>query len=246
MTRQRKTLADAPAFQRLVKLLDDPRNEVLWYHKVGEQIEQLLPSDDRQHGSSQMEALHVALKARRSKNLLWDYRAFHRQFSRREVTNYMALAARRKFSLTWSHITYVKSIDDKAVRNATLKQCIERHWSSDELYRRIKPPPSNRRRTGKAFRPPQELKALLLQMNEECELWLRRWREAWFNSASPLRKLKTAPKSREQRSRLERVVLALEGISSQIDQELPGLQRMKRAAEKRPGSKARVGKTQKK
>ena len=67
-----KTLKQKPAFQRLRKLIDQPgKKDLLWYYRVGKEVEALFPAEVRGYGKSQIDSLTEALGQRDDEEGSW-------------------------------------------------------------------------------------------------------------------------------------------------------------------------------
>jgi hypothetical protein len=102
-------------FQRLQDLLQQPgRHDLLWYHRVGEQVNRLYPTDDRGYGESHMPTLAEALRKPASyADTLWKSRLFWNKYDRPEVRLLCKPEVPGGFVLTWAHIVLLISMDDE-------------------------------------------------------------------------------------------------------------------------------------
>jgi hypothetical protein len=125
-------------FKRLKKLHDLPgQPDLLWYHRVGEQVVALHPSESRDYGQSRIEAIADALREKASYgDKLWKARNCFEKYDRDEVQYLNEPDPDSGYALTWSHMVHLLSLDDPD-RLAFEEDCLNAEWSTRALKRAI-------------------------------------------------------------------------------------------------------------
>jgi hypothetical protein len=192
MTRTNKpSLKKQKPFQRLQELLQQPgRQDLLWYHRVGEQVNRLYPTDDRGYGESHMPTLAESLgKSASFADKLWKARLFWNEYERSEVRSLCKPTA-GSFVLTWSHMQSLLSLDDEN-RTEIQEECLNAEWSSKELHRRVKESRDHPGKGGRRFQKPKDVESALRQLIHESRTWDRRFHEVWFHMDEPAIRLES-------------------------------------------------------
>lgn len=172
------------AFQRLQELLRQNDRDILWYHRVGEQVNRLFPDYDRGYGERYIEGLAEDLEMPRTfADKLWKARVFVQRYSRAEVRDLLKPKESGYF-LRWSHIVHLLSLDDGDVPDFQ-EQCLENEWSVKELHNRIKEHRKPQGKGGRRFKRPKDVETALRQLTEETRKWLRQHDKVWFHADEP-------------------------------------------------------------
>ena len=184
--RRQAPLKQQPAFQRLKKLIDSQQpRDLLWYHRVGQEVERLCPSEQREYGHSKIESLAEALQqTKQFSQKLWHARRFFGMYDRSEVRGLAQPIEDSSFVLTWSHMIHLLSLDD-ADRSSFEEDCIDGEWSCKELLKRIQEFRGQQGSGGRRYQRPRNLAGGLRQLIAECQGWQRRFREVWFHPDNP-------------------------------------------------------------
>jgi hypothetical protein len=245
MPRSKKLpLKKQKAFQRLKELLQHPgRHDLLWYHRVGEQVNRLYPADDRGYGESHMPTLAEALgKSASYADTLWKARLFWNKYERSEVRSLCKLKTANGIVLTWSHMLHLLSLGDED-RPGFQNDFLNAEWPCKELHRRVKESREPQGQGGRRFQKPQDVETALRQLIHESRTWDRRYNEVWFHMDEPAIRLETGKYKSEEVSELAaEAVEVLKTLQSDIKEGLLRLQalkttskRTKRRARKRGG-----------
>ena len=187
MTRTSKPpLKKQKAFQRLQELFQQPgRQDLLWYHRVGEQVNRLYPADDRGYGECHMPTLAEALgKSASFADKFWKARLFWNEYKRAEIRSLCKPETAGSFVLSWSHMQSLLSLDHEN-RTEFQDDCLNAEWSSKELHRRIKESREPQGQGGRRFQKPKDAETALRQLIHESRTWNRRYREVWFHTKEP-------------------------------------------------------------
>ena len=222
------------AFQRLKELIQKTGNrDLLWYHRAGEQVNRLYPTDNRGYGESHMPTLAEALgKSASYADTLWKSRLFWNEYDRSEVRSLCKAETAGNSPLTWSHMLHLLSLDDDD-RLAFQEDCVNGEWSCKELHRRIKESRVPQGQGGRRFRKPKSVEDALRQLIFECRTWDRRYQEVWFHMDTPAIRLETGKNKSEEVSELAaEAVEILETIQFDIKDCLPRLKALKTTPKK--------------
>ena len=228
------------AFQRLKELLQQPgRQDLLWYHRVGEQVNRLYPADDRGYGESHIPTLAEALgKSASYADTFWKSRLFWNKYDRADVPVLSKPKTAGGFALSWSHLILLISLDDDD-RLAFQKKCLGEEWSSKELRQRIKESREPQGQGGRRFRKPKDVETALRQLIHESRTWDRRFHEVWFQMDAPAIRMESRKgKSQEVGELAAEAVDVLETIQFDIKEALPRLKVLK-SKPKQTGRRAR-------
>lgn len=184
--RRRKPMKQQAAFKRLKSLVDSQQpRDLVWYHRVGQEVERLCPSEHREYGHSKIESLAEALQQSKPfAQKLWHARRFFEAYERAEVTALAQPIEGSSFVLTWSHMIHLLSLDD-ADRSAFEEDCIEGEWSCKELLKRIQEYRGQQGSGGRRYQRPRNLVGGLRQLIAESQDWQRRFQEVWFHPDKP-------------------------------------------------------------
>ena len=229
----RLPLKKQKTFQRLQELLQQPgRQDLLWYHRVGEQVNRLYPADDRGYGDSHMPTLAKALgKPESYADTLWKTRLFWNEYERSEVKSLCKPETKGGFVLSWSHMLHLLSLDED--RLEFQKDCLNAEWPCKELHRRIKEQREPQGHGGRRFRKPKDVKTALRQLIQESQMWHRRYREVWFSTDEPAIQFETGKyKSQEVAKLAAEAVELLETIQFDIKKGLLCLKALKTTPKK--------------
>jgi len=213
------------AFQRLKELVQQPsRHDLLWYHRVGEQVNRLYPADDRGYGESHMPTLAEALgKSASYADTLWKSRLFWNEYDRADVRALSKSETAGGFALSWSHLVLLISLDDDD-RLAFQKKCLSEEWSSKELRQRAKESREPQGQGGRRFQKPKDVETALRQLIHESRTWDRRYHEVWFHMDTPAIRMESRKgKSREVAELAAEAFDVLETLQFDIKEALPRL-----------------------
>ncbi|MBT6155339.1 MAG: hypothetical protein HOH82_11805 [Planctomycetaceae bacterium] len=229
------------AFQRLQELLQQSgRHDLLWYHRVGQEVNRLYPADDRGYGESHMPTLAEALgKSASYADTLWKSRLFWNEYERSEVRSLCKAEAAGGFVLTWSHMQSLLSLDDED-RPRFQEDCLNAEWPCKELHRRIKESREPQGQGGRRFQKPKDVETALRQLINESRTWDRRYHEVWFELDEPAIRLETGKgKSEDVAELATEAVKVLKTLQSDIEDCLPRLKAL-------TGKRKKVGRRAKK
>ncbi len=235
MPRSKKLpLKKQKAFQRLQELFQQPGpRDLLWYHRVGEQVNRLYPADDRGYGESHMPTLAEALgKSASYADTLWKARLFWNKYERSEVQTLCKTETGDGSPLTWSHMLHLLSLDDDD-RLAFQEDCITEGWSCKELHRRIKESREPQGQGGRRFQKPKDVETALRQLIHESRTWDRRYNEVWFHMDEPAIRVQSGKYKSEEVSVLAaEAVEVLKTLQSDIKEGLLRLKALKTTPKK--------------
>jgi hypothetical protein len=217
------------AFQRLKELFQQPGpRDLLWYHRVGEQVNRLCPTDERAYGQSRIQSLAEALgKSASYADTLWKSRSFFERYERSEVRSLCKSESTSGFVLRWSHVQSLLSLDeDDRVRMQ--EACLTEEWSSRELHRRTKELREQPGQGGRRFEKPNDVETALRQLIRESRTWDRRYHEIWFHPDDPAIRLEAGKYKSEEVSVLAaEAVEVLKTLQSDIKEGLLRLKALK-------------------
>jgi hypothetical protein len=222
------------ALQRLQDLFQQPGSrDLLWYHHIGQQVNQLCPADERGYGQNRMGSLATDVgKPASYADTLWKARSFFKKYDRSEVRSLCKPGTTNSFVLTWSHMLHLFSLDDDD-RPGFQKDCLSDEWSCKELHRRIKEHREPQGQGGRRFRKPESVEDALRQLIFECKTWDRRFHEVWFSMDEPAIRLEAGKyKSQEVANLAAEAIEMLETLQSDIKEGLPRLKALKVAWKK--------------
>ena len=225
MPRSKKVpLKKQKPFQRLQELFQQPdRHDLLWYHRVGQEVNRLYPVDDRGYGKSHMPTLAEDVgKSASYADTLWKARLFWNKYDRSEVRSLCKPSA-GSFVLTWSHMQSLLSLDDES-RTENQDDCLNAEWSSKELHRRVKESREPQGQGGRRFRKLKDVETALRQLIHESRTWDRRYHEVWFHMEEPAIRVESGKgKFRKVAELAVEAVDVLETLQFDIKEALPRL-----------------------
>ena len=228
-------LKEQKAYQRLKELLRQTGSrDLIWYHRVGQQVSRLCPADERGYGQSRIQNLAEALgKSASYADTLWKTRSFFKKYDRSDVRVLSKPETAAGFALSWSHMLHLLSLDDDDDRLGFQEDCVNAEWSCKELHRRIKEHREPQGQGGRRFRKPKDVETALRQLIHESQTWDRRYREVWFHMDKPAIRLESGKyKSREVAKLAAEAVDVLETIQFEIEDCLPRLKALTRKRKK--------------
>lgn len=119
----RKAIKNTAALKRLKKLHDQPgQRDLLWYHRVGEQVAALHPSESREYGESRIEAIADALGEKTSYgDKFWKARNFFERYTNDDVRYLNEPDPDSDYVLKCSHMIYLLSLDTKGTKQVSRK-----------------------------------------------------------------------------------------------------------------------------
>ncbi len=181
------------------------KRDLEWYYDVGERVDLLCPSVEREYGQNLIQNLAKELgKKATYADTLWKTRVFRKVYTRSEVRSLCKPQGKSSFVITWSHMLALLSLDDKN-RSRLQKECVKAEWSSRELHRRVTEFRKPQGKGGRRFRRPKDTETVLRQLFHESRTWDRRYNEAWFHADSPTIPQKVTKLAKEAVEVLEKI-----------------------------------------
>ena len=162
------------AFDELGRLIDSPRDDLAWYHRVGQLVGGLRPEVPR--GTRWARRLSEALGP--SPDLLAKARRFAELYPAREAVR--ELEAMR---VNWTRLYISFAVSDREKRHALLRRAVRERWSDQQLRFTVQQRfPSKRRGVG--GRPRREFSShgpevTLRELGRQCRRWLAFHEGAW-------------------------------------------------------------------
>ena len=183
-TRKKEPLAPPPgSLRRLHRLLvelqsDDP----LSYYRFGQQLQKSYPERRQNYRQHQMKdlAARLGLEDKSAEILLWCARKFAAEYTEQEAERLCRDAAEAGTSLSWSHVRALLAVQDRRLRRAMEKQCVENRWTTRQLRRKIQEKKGFPPEGGGRIDRPGTLDEAVQQFMQESRAWLRRCRKVWF------------------------------------------------------------------
>ena len=175
--RDRRTLQGPEqrcAFDELGRLIDSPRDDLRWHHRVGELVGRLRPEELR--GSQSTRGLADALGP--SPGLLAKARRFTELYPTRKAVQEL-----ERMRVNWTRLYLAFAVPDERDRHALLGQAVDEGWSDQQLRFTVQQRfPSKRRGVG--GRPRREFSShgpevTLRELGRQCRRWLDFHEQAW-------------------------------------------------------------------
>ena len=162
------------AFDELGRLIDSPRDDLAWYHRVGQLVGRLRPEVPR--GTRWSRRLAVALGP--SPDLLGKARRFAELYSTQEA--FRELEDR---GVNWTRLYFAFAISDPEKRHALLRRAVDEGWSDQRLRFTVQER-SRSRRGGVGGRPRHRLarhgpEVTVRELGRQCRRWLDFHEGAW-------------------------------------------------------------------
>ena len=162
------------AFDELGHLIDSPRDDLPWHHRVGELVGRLRP--ERWRGTRWTRRLAKALGP--SPQLLVKTRRFTQLYpTRQDVAKLEAMG------VNWTRLYFSFAVPNKRDRHALLRRAVRERWSDQQLRFTVQQRfPSKRRGVG--GRPRREFSShgpevTLRELGRQCRRWLDFHEQAW-------------------------------------------------------------------
>jgi hypothetical protein len=161
-------------FDELGRLIDSPRDDLPWHHRVGELVGRLRP--ERWRGTRWTRRLAEALGP--SRDLLAKTRLFAALYpSREDVQELEAMG------VNWSRLYFSFSVPDKRDRHALLREAVSERWPDQQLRFTVQER-SRSRRGGVGGRPRRPVtihgpEVALRELERLCRRWLDFHEQAW-------------------------------------------------------------------
>jgi hypothetical protein len=166
--------AQRRAFDELGRLIDSPRDDLAWHHRVGALVGRLRPEGPR--GSQWARRLAGALGP--SPELLAKARRFAELYpARQDVAELEAMG------VNWTRLYFAFAISDREKRHALLRRAVRERWSDQQLRFTVQEfYPSKRRGVGGRPRRPVSShgpEVALRELGRQCRRWLGFHEGAW-------------------------------------------------------------------
>jgi hypothetical protein len=162
------------AFDELGRLIDSPRDDLAWHHRVGALVGRLRPEGRR--GTRWSRRLAEALGP--SPELLAKARRFAELYpTRKDVRELEAMG------VNWTRLYFAFAVPDERDRHALLREAMRDRWSDQQLRFTVQQRfPSKRRGVG--GRPRREVtshgpEVTLRELERQCRRWLGFHKQAW-------------------------------------------------------------------
>jgi hypothetical protein len=162
------------AFDELGRLVDSPRGDLAWHHRVGQLVLRLRPEGPR--GSQWARGLAEALGP--SPGLLAKARRFAELYpARKDVAELEAMG------VNWSRLYFAFAVPDKRDRHALLREAVRERWPDQRLRFTVQER-SHSKRGGVGGRPRRPVtghgpEVTLRELERQCRRWLGFHEQAW-------------------------------------------------------------------
>jgi hypothetical protein len=175
--RYRQTLPGARqrrAFDELGRLIDSPRDDLAWYHRVGQLVGRLRPEVPR--GTRWSRRLAEALGP--SPDLLAKARRFAELYpSRKDVREL------EDMGVNWTRLYFAFAVRGWRDRHALLRRTVRERWPDQQLRFTVQER-SRSRRGGVGGRPRRRVarhgpEVALRELGRQCRRWLDFHEQAW-------------------------------------------------------------------
>jgi hypothetical protein len=162
------------AFDELGRLIDGPRDDLPWRHRVGELVGRLRPEGPR--GSQSTRGLAEALGP--SPGLLAKARRFAELYPKREDVQELEAVG-----VNWTRLYLAFAVPDKRDRHALLREAVRERWTDQQLRFTVQQP-SHSKRGGVGGRPRRRVashgpEVTLRELGRQCRRWLDFHEQAW-------------------------------------------------------------------
>ena len=178
--------AGCKEFRQIRKLLKETGMRTLSdRHRIGQLVESLVPTADRQYGENAIGALTRELGLSENSNVLSQLRAFARTFTMEDVQRLENPVAGSTFTFGWGLALRLMSFP-RAQRLQLERECREGEWSTPELNRQIRNRRGRRTKGGPRLKPPESISDGLVQVQVEAERFVKRTNQLWIGGESPV------------------------------------------------------------
>ena len=162
------------AFDKLGDLIDSPRDDLAWYHRVGRLVGRLRPEGPR--GTRWVLGLAEALGP--SPELLAKARRFAELYpARQDVAELEAMG------VNWTRLYFAFAVPGRRERHALLRRAVRERWSNQQLRFTVQQRfPSRRRGVGGRPRRPVSShgpEVTLRELGRQCRRWVDFHEKAW-------------------------------------------------------------------
>ena len=162
------------AFDELGRLIDSPRDDLAWYHRVGQLVGRLRPEVPR--GTRWSRRLSEALGP--SPELLAKARRFAQLYPAREDVREL-----EAMGVNWSRLCFAFAVPDKRDRHALLREAVRERWPDQRLRFTVQER-SHSKRGGVGGRPRRPVtghgpEVTLRELERQCRRWLGFHEQAW-------------------------------------------------------------------
>jgi len=155
------------AFDELGRLIDSPRDDLPWHHRVGELVGRLRPESWR--GTRWTVGLAEALGP--SPELLAKARRFAQLYPTQEAVREL-----EAMGVNWTRLYISFAVSDQEKRHALLRRAVDEGWSNQQLRFTVQQRfPSRRRGVGGRPRRPVTShgpEVTLRELGRQCRRWL--------------------------------------------------------------------------
>jgi hypothetical protein len=162
------------AFDELGSLIDSPRDDLAWHHRVGELVGRLRPEGPR--GTPWARGLTEALGP--SPELLAKARRFAELYPKREDVQEL-----EGMGVSWTRLYLVFAVPGRRDRHALLREAVRGRWSDQQLRFTVQQRfPSKRGGVGGRPRRPVTShgpEVTLRDLGRQCRRWLDFHEQAW-------------------------------------------------------------------
>jgi hypothetical protein len=167
------------AFDELGRLVDSPRDDLPWHHRVGELVGRLRP--ERWRGTRWTAGLAEALGP--SPQLLAKARRFAQLYpTRQDVAKLEAMG------VNWTRLYFSFAVPNKRDRHALLREAVSERWPDQQLRFTVQQRfPSRRRGVGGRPRRPVSShgpEVTLRELGRQCRRWVDFHEQAWLGVKS--------------------------------------------------------------
>jgi len=162
------------AFDELGDLIDSPRDDLAWYHRVGRLVGRLRPEVPR--GTRWSRRLAEALGP--SPELLAKARRFTELYPTRKDVQEL-----ERMRVNWTRLYISFAVSNQEKRHALLRRAVDEGWSNQQLRFTVQQRFPSRRR-GVGGRPRREFSShgpevTLRELGRQCRRWLDFHEQAW-------------------------------------------------------------------
>jgi hypothetical protein len=216
--RYRETLPGARqrrAFEELGRLIDSPRDDLAWHHRVGELVGRLRPQGPR--GSQWVRGLAEALGP--SPELLAKARRFAQLYpTPRDVRELEAMG------VNWSRLYIAFAVPDKRDRHALLRRAVRERWPDQRPDQRLRftvQQRSHSKRGGVGGRPRRPVtghgpEVTLRELERQCRRGLAFHEGAWQKVKDQDWRLFVRGWAREDLDALVRLLSSADGALTEV------------------------------
>jgi hypothetical protein len=162
------------AFDELGRLIDGPRDDLAWHHRVGQLVGRLRPEGPR--GTRWVLGLAEALGP--SPELLAKARRFTELYPTRKDVQEL-----ERMRVNWTRLYFAFAVSDREKRHALLRRAVRERWPNQQLRFTVQER-SRSKRGGVGGRPRHRVAShgpgvTLRELERQCRRWLDFHWQAW-------------------------------------------------------------------